>query len=117
MIKAIYLLTSLFLLSGCVTFQAPIVKQKISKIDYSKEISNEDAVTIAQNYILTHKIPVYTLSASAQKGNFVLASGQIIDIWKVKFTQKSIKHVFLPVSIEVDIKIKDGEVVHSERWI
>jgi len=104
-------------LTGCVTMQARHVKEKISKVDYSNEISKEDALTIAQNYILTHKIPVYNLSTSAQKGIFVLASGQTIDVWIVKFSQKRIKKLFLPVSCEVDVAINKGEVVHSEQWM
>ena len=115
--KVYCLWVSLFLFTGCVTFQAPVVKQKISKVDFSHEISKEDAETIAQNYILTRKIPVYTLSRSAQKGVFELASGQIIDVWIVKFSQKRIKYMFLPVSYEVDINIKKGNIVHSERWM
>jgi hypothetical protein len=115
--KTYCLLLCLVLLTGCVTSQARAVKQKISKVDYSHQISKEDAATIAQNYVLVHKIPVYTLSRPAEMGNFVLASGQIIDVWKVKFSQKKIKDIFLPVSYEVDVNIKNGEVVHSERWM
>jgi len=115
--KIIYLISSLFLLTGCVTYQAKAVKQKISKIDYSKEVNQKDALTIAQNYVLTHKIPVYNLATSAQKGIFKYPSDQIIDVWRVKFSQKNIKHLLLPFTYEVDVNIKDGEVVHSEKWM
>jgi len=114
--KTFCILAGVFLISGCVTMQARHVKEKISTVNYSHEISKKDAVTIAQNYILTHKIPVYTLSRSAEIGRFPMASGQLIDIWRVKFSQKKIKDLFLPVSYEVDINIKNGEVVHSELW-
>jgi len=93
------------------------VKEKISKVNYSDVISKEDALTIAQNYILIHKIPVYNLSTSAQKGVFELASGQIIHVWVVKFSQKRIKKLLLPVSCEVDVNINKGDVVHSEQWM
>ncbi len=115
--KACYLLISLLLFAGCVTLQSKSVKQKILKVDYSKEIGKKDALTIAQNYVLTHKIPVYNLSTSAKKDVFEFASGQVIYIWKVKFSQKNIKHLLLPFSCEVDVNIKNGEVVHSEQWM
>ena len=115
--RVIYLISGFLLLTGCVTYQAKAVKQKISKVDYSKEISQKDALTIAQNYVLTHKIPVYNLATSAQKGIFKFPSDQIIDVWRVKFSQKNIKHLLLPISYEVDVNIKNGEVVHSEKWM
>ena len=106
----IYLISSLFLFTGCVTHQAR------AEIDYTNKISKEDALTIAQNYVLTHKIPVYNLATSAQIGTFVLASDQVIDVWVIKFSQKNIKHLLLPFTYEVDVNVKNGEVVHSERW-
>ena len=115
--KTYCLLVSLLLFSGCVTFQAPGVKQKITKVDFSHEINKEDALTIAQNYILAHKIPVYTLSSRAQKGTFLMASDQVIDVWKVKFSQKKIEYLFFPVAYEVNVNIKNGDVVHSEHWM
>ena len=114
--KTFYLLLSLGLLTGCVTMQAKTVKQKIKKVDFSHEISKEDAATIAKNYVLTHKIPVYTLSRSAERSTFYMASGQVIDVWKILFTQKKLKDFFLPVSYEVDVNMENGGIVHSEQW-
>ena len=114
--KLNYLLLSLFVFTGCVTHQAKGVRERITKVDYSKAISKEDALTIAQNYVLIHKIPVYNLATSAQMGKFIMASGQVIDVWKVKFSQKNIKHLLLPFAYEVDINIRNGDVVHSEKW-
>ena len=97
--------------------QASAVKEKLSQVDYSKEITKDEAVVIAQNHILSHKIRVYSLWPSVQESNSIYFRNKLVDVWRVLFTQRRADYLFLPVTYEIDISIKNGDIVGSSDWV
>lgn len=105
---------------GCTSLKAETMEQKLSKVNYSDGVSKEDAVVIAQDYLLKHKISVSSAAPtgvisrvnryrSRENSSLYVENKEYqdkdVDVWVVSFRcRQAFGIASCPIYIHIDKK-------------
>jgi hypothetical protein len=118
----------LILLFGCTTFQAGTVSKKVSQLNLPCEVNKDQAIVIAQNFMLKDKSGLYSLTPKAvrkeinkytsRENSFLYTpdkeyQNKELDVWVVGFSCEAPGLLPVPLPCFVHVNVADGKVIYS----